>query len=160
MQTTARDLPSLAEWSRVHITSTFTAPTHELTLAALDQTFSRSLKATVNGKPVDFHGFGRMIAAMSGQGKNGGPHVEWVSAYEEDEQDGGRSGTVRAEYIVRDTIGTMPGSKVPMELEVHKKVIARIESQSTRRNLDSRRIVKLLASTKMIPVNPSLKSHL
>ncbi|CAK5276194.1 unnamed protein product [Mycena citricolor] len=160
MQNTSKTLPSLCEWSRTHIGSTFTAPTHELTLAALDQTFSRSLKATVNGKPVDFHGFGHMIAAMSGRGSNGGPHVEWLSAHEEEEEDGCRSGIVRAEYIVRDIIGTMPGSKIPMELEVHKKVVARIESQSARSDLDSRRIVTLDALTKMIPVNPSRKSHL
>ncbi|KAJ7157280.1 hypothetical protein C8R46DRAFT_423011 [Mycena filopes] len=147
-------LSSLAEWTKEHITATFTSPTNELTLLALDHAFSRALKATVNGDAVDFNGFSQMIAAMSEHAAPTGPKVDWVFAEETpDEGAGNRSGVVKAEYFIRDVFGIIPGTDQLVQIETRKQVTGRIESQTSEEGVDSRRIVSLEARVHLEPVH-------
>ncbi|KAJ7631866.1 hypothetical protein DFH06DRAFT_917404, partial [Mycena polygramma] len=136
-------LSSLADWSKQHIHDVFESPTNELTLRALDSTFSRSLKATVNGAPVDFNGFSQLIASMSEHSAPGGPKIEWVFADETPDDAGHRNGVVKGEYFIRGIFGIIPGTDALVEIETRKQVVGRIESQSLEDGVDSRIIVQL-----------------
>ncbi|KAK6978220.1 hypothetical protein R3P38DRAFT_2580273 [Favolaschia claudopus] len=147
-------LSSLVDWSRQHITAVFQAPSNELTLLALDSAFSRSLQATVNGEPVDFEGFAKMIGAMAEETAATGPHVDWVFAEATESDDSGRNGVVKGEYYIRGICGRIPGSDGRLlEIECRKAVVGRIESQSSDLGIDSRRIVTLDATVSITPVD-------
>ncbi|CAK5276003.1 unnamed protein product [Mycena citricolor] len=158
-------LPSLTSWSKSRISATFTAPSPAATLAALDATFARTLRAQVNGDAVDFDGFTAMIAGMAERCAEGGARVDWVWAAEgEDKGDesesgegepGKRAGIVRGEYYIRGTFGVIPGTTELVELEVRKRVVARIDSLSKDPVIDSRRIVELDAIVNLLPVGPA-----
>ncbi|KAJ7463510.1 hypothetical protein B0H11DRAFT_1642410, partial [Mycena galericulata] len=136
-------LSSLADWSKQHICSVFEAPSNELVLQALDSTFSRALKATVNGAPVDFDGFAQLIASMSEHASPSGPKVDWVFAEETEQDAGHRNGVVKGEYFIRGIFGKIPGVEGLVEIEARKQVVGRIESQSSDAGVDSRIIVTL-----------------
>ncbi|KAJ7229755.1 hypothetical protein B0H12DRAFT_222306 [Mycena haematopus] len=146
-------LSSLADWSKQHITAIFEAPTNELTVRALDSAFSRSLKATVNGEPVDFDGFAKMIASMAQETSPGGPRVDWIFADETPDDAGHRTGVVKAEYYIRGIFAAVPGSDALVEIEARKQVLGRIESQSSEAGVDSRHIVTLDATVSILPVD-------
>ncbi|KAJ7784933.1 hypothetical protein DFH07DRAFT_872876 [Mycena maculata] len=156
---TQTSLSSLADWSKQHIRDVFEAPSNELTLRALDSAFSRSLEATVNGAPVDFDGFAKMIAAMSEHPTSpDGPKVDWIFADETPDDAGHRNGVVKGEYFIRGIFGIIPGSDAPVEIEARKEVVGRIESQSEEAGVDSRIIVKLDAIVSILPVDRSKAS--
>ncbi|KAF8211715.1 hypothetical protein K438DRAFT_1710154 [Mycena galopus ATCC 62051] len=146
-------LSSLADWSKQHISDVFQAPSNELTLRALDSAFSRSLKATVNGEPLDFEGFARMIGSMAQESSPGGPRVDWIFADETPDDAGHRAGVVKGEYYIRGIFAKVPGSEALMEIEARKQVLGRIESQSSEAGVDSRRIVTLDATVSVLPVD-------
>ncbi|KAJ7757660.1 hypothetical protein B0H16DRAFT_1537391 [Mycena metata] len=148
-------LSSLADWTRRHICEVFESPTNELTLLALDSTFSRGLKATVNGDAVDFDGFSMLIASMAEHAAPTGPKVEWVFADETPDDAGHRNGVVKGEYFIRDIFGKIPGTDQLIEIETRKQVVGRIESQTSEAGIDSRRIVRLDATVSVEPVNRS-----
>ncbi|KAF7343777.1 hypothetical protein MSAN_01958700 [Mycena sanguinolenta] len=148
----SQPLSSLEDWSRQHITAIFEAPTNELTLQALDSAFSRALKATVNGEPCDFEGFGKMIAAMAQETAPGGPRVDWIFTEETLDDAGHRSGVVKGEYFIRGIFAKVPGAEGLVEIEARKRVNGRIESQSSDAGVDSRRIVTLDATVNILPV--------
>ncbi|KAK6981126.1 ribonuclease H-like domain-containing protein [Favolaschia claudopus] len=119
-------LSSLVDWSKEHITAVFQAPSNELTLLALDSAFSRSLQATVNGEPVDFEGFAKMIGAMAEETAATGPHVDWAFAEATENDDSGRNGVVKGEYYIRGICGRIPGSDGRLlEIECRKEVVGR-----------------------------------
>src|ERR1700761_6630657 len=95
---TQTSLSSLADWSMQHIRDVFEAPSSDLTVRALDSTFSRSLKATVNGRSVGFDGFSDLVASMQHTSPNG-PKVDWIFADETPDDPGHR---VRAHALHED----------------------------------------------------------
>ncbi|KAJ6498270.1 hypothetical protein DFH09DRAFT_1204297 [Mycena vulgaris] len=149
---TQTSLSSLADWSMQHIRDVFEAPSNDLTLRALDSAFSRSLKATVNGAPVDFDGFSDLVAAAQHTSPNG-PKVDWIFADETPDDAGYRNGVVKGEYYIRGIFGKIPGSEAVVEIETRKQVVARIESQSSEAGVDSRLILKLDAIVSVLPVD-------
>ncbi|KAJ7212533.1 hypothetical protein GGX14DRAFT_519418 [Mycena pura] len=151
---TQTSLSSLADWTMQHIRDVFEAPSSDLTVRALDSTFSRSLKATVNGTPVGFDGFSDLVASMQHTSPNG-PKVDWIFADETPDDAGHRSGVVKGEYYIRGVFGKVPGSEAVVEFETHKQVVGRIELQSPEAGVDSRRIVKLDAIVSVLPVDRS-----
>ncbi|KAJ6559747.1 hypothetical protein B0H19DRAFT_1375768 [Mycena capillaripes] len=155
---TETSFSSLADWSRRHITDVFDASTTDLTVQALDRAFSRSLKATVNGEPVDFDGFSNLIASIQLTAPAVPKSNGSLRKKHRTTQAIGCNGVVKGEYYIRGTFGKMPGTETVVEIETCKKVVGRIESQSSEAGVDSRRIVKLDAIVSVEPVDRSKTS--
>ncbi|KAF7336784.1 hypothetical protein MVEN_02113800 [Mycena venus] len=135
-------LSSLAEWSMQHIRDVFEASSDELSLRAIGGTFSRTIKATLNGTPLDFDGLCGLVSAMR-RSATSGLDVEWSRADDAPDDPGNRNGLLVGEYRIRGIWKSNPGSGQLSEYERHKKVVVRIESQSPQAGVDSRLIVKL-----------------
>jgi hypothetical protein len=78
-QAKSKQLSSLTEWSMQHIRDVFEAPSDELSLRAIDSTFSRNLKADLNGAALDFDGLCGLVSAMRKSARNG-LDVQWAHA--------------------------------------------------------------------------------
>lgn len=85
-QTSQPELPStaklsLVEWSKVHIKRVFEASTEMEALKAVEETFSKELKATVNGTAVGYpHIKGQVVSQLKSSaedGVNGRLKVTW-----------------------------------------------------------------------------------
>ncbi|KAJ6513021.1 hypothetical protein C8R45DRAFT_332259 [Mycena sanguinolenta] len=137
-------LSSLAEWSIKHIRDVFEAPDDELSLRAIEDTFARTISASLNKTPLDFDGLCALVRAMRHSAAPNGLSVEWRRADSTPDDPGNRNGLLVGEYRIRGIWRSVtPGSESISEFERHKKVVVRIQSQSHQAGVDSRRIVKL-----------------
>ncbi|KAK7033292.1 hypothetical protein R3P38DRAFT_790768 [Favolaschia claudopus] len=137
---------NLADWSKEHIREVFEASTDELSLRAINSTFSRSLAATLNGSPLDFDMLCGLVSAMRKQTlPSTGLRVEWRHADATPDDSSNRNGNFVGEYYIRGIWRAISESEQLVEFERRKKVSARIECGfSSRDNSNSnRRIVKL-----------------
>ncbi|KAJ7928832.1 hypothetical protein B0H13DRAFT_966066 [Mycena leptocephala] len=151
-QASLTPLSSLAEWSIQRIRDVFETPSDELSRRAIDGTFSRTLKASLNGTALDFDGLCGLVSAMRHSAPNG-LKVEWSQADDSPDDLGNRNGLLVGEYCIRGIWRSSPDSEQLSEFERHKKVIVRIESQSPQAGVDSRLIVKLDIVASDIPVD-------
>ncbi|KAF7374704.1 hypothetical protein MSAN_00355500 [Mycena sanguinolenta] len=137
-------LSSLAEWSIQHIHDVFEASSDELSLRAIEDTFARTLTASLNGTPLDFDGICALVRAMRHSAAPSGLSVKWSRADSTPDDPGNRNGLLVGEYRIRGIWRSVtPSSDSMTEFERHKKVVVRIQSQSHQAGVDSRRIVKL-----------------
>ncbi|KAF8206200.1 hypothetical protein K438DRAFT_1931467 [Mycena galopus ATCC 62051] len=142
-QTTPTPLSSLAEWSMEHIRDVFEVPNDELSLHAIGGTFSRTIKASLNGTPLNFDGLCALVSAMRHSAASSGLTVEWSCADSAPDDPENRNGLLVGEYRIRGIWKRIPGSDQLSEFERQKKVVVRIQSQSAQAGEDSRLIVKL-----------------
>jgi len=68
---------SLTCWSKEHIRGVFEAPSDEESLRTIGETFSQSLKGTLNGKPIDWEDIRQLVMAMRKESRASGLKVEW-----------------------------------------------------------------------------------
>ncbi|KAJ7364262.1 hypothetical protein DFH08DRAFT_766044 [Mycena albidolilacea] len=141
-QAKSKQLSSLTEWSMQHIRDVFEAPSDELSLRAIHSTFSRNLKANLNGAALDFDGLCGLVNAMRKSARNR-LDVQWARADDAPDDLGNRNGVLVGEYRIRGIWRSNPGSEQLFEFERRKKVVVRIQSQSAQPELDSRLIMKL-----------------
>ncbi|KAJ7859150.1 hypothetical protein B0H14DRAFT_3446786 [Mycena olivaceomarginata] len=137
-QAKSKQLSSLTEWSMQHIRDVFEAPSDELSLRAIHSTFSRNLKANLNGAALDFDELCGLVSAMRKSARNG-LDVQWARADDAPDDLGNRS----ANTAFAASGESNPGSDQLFEFERRKKVVVRIQSQSAQPELDSRLIMKL-----------------
>ncbi|KAJ7761974.1 hypothetical protein DFH07DRAFT_415119 [Mycena maculata] len=137
-----RPLSSLAEWSIEHTRAVFEAPNAALGRRALDATFAPTLTAHLNGAALDFAALGHLVASMRASSP-GGLSVEWMRADATPDDPANRGGSLVGEYIIRGIWKRVPGADTLCEFERHKKVLVRIESQSSDPAVDSRIVVQL-----------------
>lgn len=74
-------LSSLSQWSQQHIRAVFEAPTEQDSLQAMQETFSPSIKANLNGKPLGFAEIRNMVLLMRNSSPNG-LKIRWLQAVE------------------------------------------------------------------------------
>ena len=77
----AAELSSLTQWSQEHIRAIFESSSNEEFIQALEETFSRDLKATVNGKQVGRQEIKQSVLTMRAE-SSGGLRVEWKQMVE------------------------------------------------------------------------------
>ncbi|KJA16422.1 hypothetical protein HYPSUDRAFT_193150 [Hypholoma sublateritium FD-334 SS-4] len=137
-------LSSLSQWSEQHIRAVFEAPTEQESLQAMKETFSPSIKAYLNGKPLGFAEIRSMILLMRNNSPNG-LKIRWLQAVEAPHDACNRGGSMGGSYIISGILKTKMGTEKPVEYYRRKTVIVKIESQaiSNDRFEDSRRIVDL-----------------
>ena len=74
-------LCSLTEWSIQHIRDVFEAHSDELSLRAISTTFSESLRASINGVPIDQEGIKELVMGMR-RTSRGHLRVHWQQTIE------------------------------------------------------------------------------
>ncbi|KAF8643243.1 hypothetical protein AX16_009132 [Volvariella volvacea WC 439] len=137
------NLCSLSEWSIQHIRDIFEAPSDESALRAISSTFSEDLHASVNGSSLSRDGINQLVLAM--RKGSSGLKVHWQQAVEVPQDPStNRDGSFGGVYTIRGIQKILPGSIKPIEYERIKTVTVKIESQSSRLDIDSRRIVSLV----------------
>jgi hypothetical protein len=85
--TSSQRLATLTEWSVDHIRSIFEAPTDMHALQAITNTFSDSLSASVNGKPLNRSGVENLVLAMRRAAVAAGLKVDWERTLEVPDDD-------------------------------------------------------------------------
>ena len=68
---------SLTCWSKEHIRGVFEAPSDDESLRTIGETFSQSLKGTLNGKPINWEDIKQLVMAMRKESRASGLKVEW-----------------------------------------------------------------------------------
>lgn len=84
---------SLTEWSRAHIRRVFEAPTDGEAIKAFDQTFSRGVKAMINGNIAGFAQIKAQVLDMrqsSRHSQKGKLDVRWKEIIEGENNGSGR----------------------------------------------------------------------
>ncbi|KAF9490448.1 hypothetical protein BDN71DRAFT_188239 [Pleurotus eryngii] len=141
--TTTVSLSTLSDWSKQHIHDVFEAPNDDMCLRAIESTFARNLKATINGAPLDRESIKQLVLAMR-RGSSTGLKVHWRQAVPAPgDPTTNRDGTFWGAYVITGIQKQLPGMSKPAEFERHKTVTVRIESLSSDPYVDSRRIVNL-----------------
>jgi hypothetical protein len=123
-----------------HIKEVFEAPSDEESLQALDSTFSRTVDASVNGKPIQYRDLQKMVLGLR---TNSNLTVLWQRAQElPDDATTNQvnsyidmvlvasmlkatlyqSGKFNGAYIIKGIQRTLPGSNRLVEFERHKTV--------------------------------------
>lgn len=74
-------LSSLTEWSKEHICAVFESSNTDESLKAIQETFSTSINATLNGKQLGYDEIVQMVIAMRNEAPEG-LKVEWLGAVE------------------------------------------------------------------------------
>ncbi|KAK7463388.1 hypothetical protein VKT23_006743 [Stygiomarasmius scandens] len=148
-------LPTLTEWSVDHIRAVFEAPTDSHALQAISETFSTSLSASVNGRPLNRSGVENLVLAMRRDAASTGLKVDWERTLEvPDDANTNRDGSFGGFYTISGLQKQIPGSHTPMDFIRHKTVTVRIESQVGDQFIDSRKIVSLVFVATDFPVPP------
>ncbi|KAK7032284.1 hypothetical protein VNI00_013243 [Paramarasmius palmivorus] len=141
-------LCSLTEWSINHIRDVFEAPSDEEALRAIEQTFSLSVTATLNGSPLPREGIIKLVLSMRQGGRMGGGsglRVNWKHTVEVPADPvTNRDGSFGGVYVITGLRKILPDFNRPVTFSRHKSVNVKIESQSPDTHLDSRRIVSLV----------------
>ncbi|KAF8173054.1 hypothetical protein BJ912DRAFT_859650 [Pholiota molesta] len=135
-------LSSLAEWSKKHICAVFESSNSEESLKAIQETFSNSINATLNGKQLGYDDIVHMVIAMRNEAPKG-LKVEWLTAVESTSSSNYRDGFLGGMYIIHGIHRNLPGLPGTVEFSRHKAVVVQIQSQSTDLLIDSRKIVHL-----------------
>jgi hypothetical protein len=99
-QASLTPLSSLAEWSIQRIRDVFETPSDELSRRAIDGTFSRTLKASLNGTALDFDGLCGLVSAMRHSAPNG-LKVEWSQADDSPDDLGNRVSAALRKMAIR-----------------------------------------------------------
>ncbi|KAF8150109.1 hypothetical protein B0H34DRAFT_666593 [Crassisporium funariophilum] len=136
-------LTSLTQWSQEHIRAVFESPSNEDSMQAVDETFAKTVNATLNGKPMGAAEIRQLVLSMRKESP-GGLKVQWQQTVEVPQDAHNRNGSFGGVYIIRGIQRILPGYSRPVEFERHKTVTVRIESQSTDPTVDSRKIVNLV----------------
>ncbi|KAF8626932.1 hypothetical protein AX17_006432 [Amanita inopinata Kibby_2008] len=150
-------LCSLTEWSEQHIRSIFEAETDQDALQAIQNTFSESLSASINGAALSREGIDTLVLAMRGGcgGSNSSEdaanrqrsrlQVQWKHGVEVPRDPStNREGSFGGVYVIKGIRRVVPGTQKPVEFERHKTVTVKIESMSSELDVDSRRITSLV----------------
>lgn len=134
-------LSSLTSWSQEHIAAIFEAPTEQGSLKALQETFSPSVKASINGKPLTYDDIERMVLEMRKEAPNG-LKVHWLqtveASYDQNNlvsflyRDHGivfmtfiQEGLLGGTYIIKGIYKMVEGLDEPVEHTRHKVVIVK-----------------------------------
>ena len=75
-------LSSLTHWSQEHIRVIFESSSNEESIQAVDQTFSSSIKAMLNGKQIGRPEIKQLVLSMRAESSDGGLRVEWKQTVE------------------------------------------------------------------------------
>jgi len=71
-----RQLTSLTQWSQEHIRDVFESISDEVSAKAIEQTFSKSINATINDKQLGYAAIKRLVSSMRKEAPNG-LKVQW-----------------------------------------------------------------------------------
>ena len=71
-----KQLTSLTQWSQEHIRDVFESVSDEDSAKAVEQTFSRSINATVNGRQLGYAAIKSLVSSMRKEAPNG-LKVQW-----------------------------------------------------------------------------------
>ncbi|KAF5340893.1 hypothetical protein D9758_012193 [Tetrapyrgos nigripes] len=157
--TSSQRLPTLTEWSIDHIRNIFEASTDSHALQAITNTFSDTLSASVNGKPLNRSGVEHLVLGMRRAAAAAGLKVDWERTLEVPDDDAtNRDGSFGGFYTISGLRKEIPGSRTLADFIRHKTVTVRIESQSNDQNVDSRKIVSLVFVATDVPVASSTSS--
>ena len=133
---------SLTQWSQQHIRTIFEAPTEEESLQAMRETFSPSIKANLNGKPLGFTDIRSMVLLMRNSSPNG-LKIRWLQAVEAPYDASNRvchedfhkiqvfyshlfkGGFLGGSYIINGIFKIKTESEKPAEYYRHKTVIVK-----------------------------------
>ncbi|EAU83122.1 hypothetical protein CC1G_11648 [Coprinopsis cinerea okayama7 len=157
------EITSLAQWSQERIRSVFEAATEEEALKAINETFSRGVKARVNGLLVGYAQIEQQVLDLR-RTAEGGLKVHWKEIIESENahpqsQEGQVGGFYHIQGIRKPIYkeSSQGGSLVYGDFVRHKAVSAKIVSERTTSNLDvpldARRIVELTVIAKDVPVD-------
>ncbi|CAA7269541.1 unnamed protein product [Cyclocybe aegerita] len=152
-------LSSLTQWSQGHIRRVFESPSEAEAVQAIEDTFSKDVNASLNGKQLGLEQVKQLVLSMHKESRTGGLKVEWKQTVEVPEDPTNRNGSFGGVYIIHGIWRTLSGQYEPMELERHKTVTVRIESQSNDTTVDSRKIVNLVFVASDIPVHDVVSSR-
>jgi len=71
-----KQLTSLTQWSQEHIRDVFVSVSDEDSEKAVEQTFSKSINATVNGRQLGYAAIKSLVSSMRKEAPNG-LKVQW-----------------------------------------------------------------------------------
>ncbi|PCH42043.1 hypothetical protein WOLCODRAFT_72813 [Wolfiporia cocos MD-104 SS10] len=142
-------------WSREHIQRVFEAKNEADCLRALNDTFSQKIELSLNGTSLPrTHLQTAIMAMVAGSGFR--LSVEWQHANEvprdPSNSPASQNGTLEGHYVIRGIRKQLPGRSTTALYERHKSVKVVIESESSDRSVDTRRIVKLTIVAKDVPM--------
>jgi len=75
-------LPTLTQWSHEHIRKVFESSTNDEAIRALEETFSTTLRGSVNGKELGYEDVRHLVLSMRNETLGGNLKVEWHGALE------------------------------------------------------------------------------
>ena len=75
-------LTSLAQWSQEHIQCIFESNTDEISIQAIEETFSKTLRGNINGKDIGYEHLKQSVLALRKEAKDSGLKVVWDKVIE------------------------------------------------------------------------------
>ncbi|KAF9533928.1 hypothetical protein CPB83DRAFT_844782 [Crepidotus variabilis] len=139
-------LSSLTHWSQEHIRRVFESDSDVETMEAIEATFSRSIRANINGSERGYEQIKHSVLALRQEVRENGLKVVWHSTVEAPADETNKRGSFGGAYTIHGIRRKLPGSEELVNLARHKVVTVRIESSSNNGGEleDDRKIVHLV----------------
>ncbi|KAF8910534.1 hypothetical protein CPB84DRAFT_1672620 [Gymnopilus junonius] len=143
MKDSTAQLTSLTQWSKERIQKIFESPSDKDSIRAIEETFSKNVDATINGRKITFGDIKQSVLSIRKDSRSGGLRVQWHQTVEAPINSSNEEGSFGGTYSIEGIQRVLPGDQVPTSFKRQKTVIVRIKAHCTETAMDSRRIVTL-----------------